>query len=263
MAEIAFRHPRGSYVYPRLPRTTGLAIIEEYRSFDLDKLRSLSSTEHPDAAPTQTGTRVDATRLAQVRDSVRQVADDRGFPEPLRRGREWTFDSAAGRVLYGVMDVIPADAAAEGVWSFMSLVLLPEIGPWRFPDRAEDRLLGRPRNVFRRSWWRAHVLGADLDSAPPGQQPLGEDELVQIMERPTLAANPRVARAVRDGIFRGASRVTTARSEFARDLTKRVLRLTPFLALDLLDESELEELIDELIEQSAAAFRCNHRVGCV
>jgi hypothetical protein len=106
----------------------------------------------------------------------------------------------------------------KGVWSFLRLVLLPEIGPWRSFDRAQDRLLGHPRNVFRPSWWRAHVLGAGLDAVPEGQ-PLGEDELVQIMERPTLAANPAVARAVRDGVFRGAPHVAAARSELARDLT--------------------------------------------
>lgn len=245
----------GSFVYPRLPRTSGLAIIEETRSWGLDKLAASSSTDHPEAAPVATGTRVAASRLEEVCDRVRQAAVERGYPESLRRGREWTFDSAAGRALYETMDIIPADAATEGVWSFLSLIVLPEIGPWRFPERAQDRLLGHPRNVFRRSWWRAHVLGVDLDEAPEGQQPLGEDELVQIMERPTLAANPAVARAVRDGIFRGAARVPAARSEFGRDLTKRVLRLTPFISLDLLSEPELTMLVDELIEQSAAAFR--------
>lgn len=249
-----FNRPVGSYVYPRLPRTAGLTIIEETRSWPLKKLEESSGFDHPDAAPIATGTRVGETVLADVRKRVRRVAAERGYPAPLKRGREWTFDSAAGRVLYEIMAIIPADAAAEGVWSFLSLVVLPEIGPWRFPDRAEDRLLGRPRNVFRRSWWRAHVLGPDLDGAPQGQQPLGEDGLVQIMERPTLAANPLVARAVRDGIFRGASRFGGARSEFARDLTKRVLRLTPFIALDVLSEAELNDLVDELIDRSVAAL---------
>jgi hypothetical protein len=254
VTDLDFAEVVGSYVYPRLPRSTGLALIEETRSYGLDKLRDLSATDHPDASPVATGTRVHTSRLENLREGVRRVAEDRGFPEPLRRGREWTFDSAAGRLLYETMDIIPADAAAEGVWSFLSLVLLPEIGPWRFPDRARDRLLGHPRNVLRRSWWRAHVLGPDLDAAPDGQQPLGEDELVQIMERPTLAANPRVARAVRAGIFRGADRVAGARSEFARDLTKRVLRLTPFVALDVLSDQQLSDLMDDLIGQSAASL---------
>lgn len=255
MPELAFTQAIGSYVYPRLPRAVGLGIIDETASYGLDELHAISSVEHPDAAPVATGTRVTPSLLEELRKGLRGVAVDRGFPEPLRRGREWTFDSAAGRVLHQTMQIIPGDAAAEGVWSFLSLVVVPEIGPWRFPDRSQDRLLGHPRNVLRRSWWRAHVLGEDLDSAPEGQQPLGEDELVQIMERPTLAANPRIARAVRDGIFRGADRVSTARSEFARDLTKRVLRLTPFIAVDVLDDDELTSVLDELIEQSVAAFR--------
>jgi len=245
----------GSFVYPRLPLPTAMTIVDETRTWELDELAASSATDHPDAAPVATGTRVSAAQLEKVRDGVRRVALDRGYPEPLGRGREWTFDSAAGRVMYETMDIIPADAATDGVWSFLSLVLLPEIGPWRFPERAQDRLIGRPRNVLRRSWWRAHVLGADLDAAPEGQQPLGEDELVQIMERSTLAANPRVARAVRDGIFRGSDRVGAARSDFARDLTKRILRLTPFVALDVLNDGQLTVLFDELIDQSAAAFR--------
>lgn len=251
---LAFGRPYGDYVYPRLPRVAALKLIEEMRLIPPEELLPLSTLDHPAAAPLSVGTRVDKSLLVTVRDEIRQLARSRGFPEPLRRGQEWTFDSAAGRALYGSMRIIPGDAAAEGVWSFLSLVLLPEIGPWRFPDRAEDRLLGRPRNVFRRSWWRAHVLGPDLDTAPPGQQPLGEDELVQIMERPTLASNQRVARAVRDGIFRGAPRVHAARSEFARDLTKRVLRLTPFVALEVLDDLSLQRLIDDLIDRSAAAL---------
>ncbi len=41
----------------------------------------------------------------------------------------------------------------------------------------------------------------------------------------------------------------------ALDLTKRMLRHTPFIFLDLLDERELSALADELIDQSTAAFR--------
>lgn len=43
------------------------------------------------------------------------------------------------------------------------------------------------RNVFCRSWWRAHVLGADLDAVPEGQQPLGEDELSGSLAQPATA----------------------------------------------------------------------------
>ena len=45
-------------------------------------------------------------------------------------------------------------------------------------------------------WWRAEVLGPDVDLAK-----LGEDELVNIMERPTLFSDRRLA---------GRSRVSTS-----------------------------------------------------
>lgn len=83
-----FARAAGSFVYPRLPRTVGLAIIEETRTWDLDKLAAPSSTEHPDAAPIATGTRVDPTVITEARDRVRRVAVERGYPKPLRRGRE-------------------------------------------------------------------------------------------------------------------------------------------------------------------------------
>src|SRR5690606_17288623 len=117
-------------------------------------------------------------RLAAVQTAIRDVAVRAGYPEPLSRTRTQAFDRPCGTRLYDLMGIVPADAAEEGVWSFLTLVVVPEIGPWRFPGLAEERLLGRPRNVLRRTWWRAWALGPDLDSAPPGCEPLGEDESV-------------------------------------------------------------------------------------
>lgn len=77
----------GSFVYPRLPRHSGLGIIEETRAWELDKLAASRSTDRPEAAPVATGSRVGASRLEELRDRVRQAAVERGYPEPLRRGR--------------------------------------------------------------------------------------------------------------------------------------------------------------------------------
>ena len=157
-----------------------------------------------------------------------------------------------------MMGVVTADAAEEGVWSFLSLVLTPEIGPWRFPDRAEDRLLGRPRNVFRRLWWRAWALGPDLDVAPEGCSPLGEDEFVQIMERPSLGGNQRTARALRDALWRaecGGS--TVGRSELMRQVTRRLRAVRSHVALDVLSGQQLSNLLDDLTSSSHRALSGN------
>ncbi len=191
--------------------------------------------------------------LVRVRDNVRAALDDADphFPWPLEgKSRVAEFDRLVGRELYEAMQIVPADAASEGVWSFMTLVLLPELGPWRFPAAGAKRYVGVTRNVLRRTWWRSHVLGPDLGGHPEGASHLGEDELVQIFERPTLAANPWVARAVVTAIHRTAGDVPVARSEFVRDLTRRLLRLTPLLSLDSLTKDGLDALLEDLVVES-------------
>jgi hypothetical protein len=153
------------------------------------------------------------------------------------------------------MGIVTADAADEGVWSFLTLVLVPEIGPWRFPDRAEHRILGKPRNVLRRTWWRAWAFGSDLDWAPEGCTPLGEDEFVQIMERPSLGGNKRTARAIRDAVWRAeAGGLDVARSELMREITRRFRAVRSHRAVDALTDVDLHELLNELTEESNKAL---------
>ena len=83
-----------------------------------------------------------------------------GWPTPMTRLGGPQFDRQLAAELHRQMHILPADAAVEDVWSFLSLVLLPDVACWRFPDRSEERLRGHFRNVFRRLWWRAYILGA-------------------------------------------------------------------------------------------------------
>ena len=247
----------GALVYPRLPRELGRAILIGSADMDPVALRLRAGVSHPSAAPAPTGgTPAGPEQIKKVQQAVRDVADATGFPTPLRRGREQDFDRPCGRVLYETMSIVPADAASEDVWTFLSLVVLPEIGPWRFPNRLEERMLGRPRNVLRRPWWRAWALGPDLSFAPEGCTPLGEDEFVGIMERPSIGGNQRIARAVRDAIWRlelHGPRV--ARSEAARELARRFRAFLPYIAVDALSDEELSALLDEAAAAGLAALR--------
>jgi hypothetical protein len=248
--------PASGFVYPRLPRAAARQLVEERSDWSTDQLRQASATSHPAAAPAAAGNVVPDQRLSRVREAVRTALSQADPPLPPQLGaRVAEFDRTVGCELYNGMQILPGDAASEGVWSFMTLVLLPELGPWRFPDGGDKRYLGVPRNVLRRTWWRAHVLGPDLGGHPDGSPYLGEDELVQIFERPTLAANPWVARAVVASIFRAAPEITVARSQFVRDLTRRLLRLTPLVSLDALPEKELDDLLDDLVAQSKVALQ--------
>lgn len=245
----------GSLLYPRLPRSVAQRTIAERAATPLNELAALSTLSHPDAEPAATGGHpVDRRKLEEVRDAIRDVATSVGYPEPQGASAQ-LFDRRCGSKLIEIMDIVPADAAEEGVWSFLSVVLVPEIGPWRFPGRPDERLLGRPRNVLRRTWWRAWALGPDLEHAPEGCTPLGEDESVQIMERPSLGGNRRIAAALQASIWRAERQgLAVARSEVMRELARRVRATKSHISLDALDEPTLSDLLDKLAGDSVSAL---------
>jgi len=242
-------------VYPRLPRKVALRYIVERSDAGLAQLATMGALTHPDAEPSATGGQpADLDKLAEVQGVIRQVARDAGYPESLGSASQ-TFDRPCGAALSKVMDIVPADAAEEGVWSFLTLVVVPEIGPWRFPARAEERLLGRPRNVLRRTWWRAWALGPDLDQAPEGCEPLGEDESVQIMERPSLGGNRRTARALQAALWRAEQEgLAVPRSELMRQLARRTRAVKSHIQFDALADGALDELLDHLTRESLRAM---------
>ena len=149
------------------------------------------------------------------------------------------------------MDVVPADAASSGVWAFVSLVVLPDVAAWRFDSRVESRLLGTYRNVFRRLWWRAETIGVDLIDVPDG---LGEDELVNIMERTNLAANPRNATMLARLVVERGTLLRVARSELMRDLSKRLLRQQAVVNIDVLKDQQVQDLLERCLAESASAL---------
>jgi hypothetical protein len=257
VSSLTDRPGPGPLLYPRLGREWGRALVSAHAGIEPGALRAFGRLDHPDAAPAATGgTPASLDRLATVQRAVREVADGAGFPSPLVRGREQTFDRPCGGALYRSMDIVPADAAAEDVWTFLTLVVVPEIGPWRFPDRSEERILGRPRNVLRRLWWRAWALGPDLDSAPEGCSPLGEDEFVGIMERPSLGGDPRIARAVRDAIWRMEPALGgAARSDAARQLTRQFRASMSYVCVEALSDAELAALVDEAAASAVSSSR--------
>jgi hypothetical protein len=242
----------GSLLYPRLSRASAQRILTERRNVTEAELKALSAVDHPDAAPSATGGHpAPSQKLMEVREAIRGIAERAGYPSPIA-GSTQDFDRPCGSALYRLMDVVPADAAEEGVWSFLTIVLVPEVGPWRFPRQPEERILGRPRNVLRRLWWRAWAIGPDLEAAPEGCQPLGEDESVQIMERPSLGGNRRSAHAIQDAVWRAElAGLTVPRSELMRQLTRRLRGAKSHVSLDAIDDTMLANLLDRIAAEAA------------
>jgi hypothetical protein len=243
-------------LYPRLPRSAARKLITDRGGITVNQLVHLAELGHPDAEPSATGGHpVDRSKIQEVQSTIRAVAEAAGFPAPLGRNVAQNFDRPCGTALFDTMQIVPADAAEEGVWSFLTIVVVPEIGPWRFPTLAEERLLGHPRNVLRRTWWRAWAFGPDLLSAPEGCEPLGEDESVGIMERPSLGGNPRTAHALQAALWRAEQKgLSVPRSELMRQLARRARAAKSHIQLDALTDRQLNSLLDRVVHESLLAL---------
>jgi Family of unknown function (DUF6339) len=245
-----------SFVYPRLHSATAYELLAEYSSLTTAELRARSAVDHPRMEWYPTGPdRIRGQHLQDLQDIVRRIAANHGYPDlQVQRTPNYTrFDQEVGPELYQAMQIVPADAAHEGVWSFLSLVVLPDVALWRFPNRQRrddyERIVGRSRNVFRRLWWRAYAFGPDSR----GSQLL-EDEAVAIMERPTLGGDPRIARAIADTHLDCIrDHPGLSRTEVMRQAMKRVRRLASVLTIGALDDSGLADLIRETFDAAMAA----------
>jgi hypothetical protein len=236
-------------VYPRIPTQVAVELLKKYDGKSAAELRTESSVEHvraffhPNFPP-----RVSDEKLAQLRAGLEAIAARHGYPSTVKRGAAADFDREVATYLLCEMDILPTDAAVEEVWNFFTLVLMPHVAIWRYPNASQNyeypRLIGKPRNVFRKLWWRAFVLGPTLSAK------LGEDETVGIMERPSIGGNRALARAIviaHDRI-QMMSPNKYPPSEFLREVNKRIRAVNSVRGLTFLPERELQVEIDAIFE---------------
>lgn len=242
--------------YPRIPTQVAIGILREFDGKPLSDFSDAAATEHLRSFfhpnyPYQ----VESSLLETIREGVVSIALKHGFPAELRsQSSAGDFDRETAVFLVENMNILPVEASVEEVWNFFTLVLLPDVGVWRYPYKPGDyeyaRLIGKPRNVFRKLWWRAYVLGPELSNK------LGEDETVNIMERPSVGGNRALARA----IVRAHSRVRSefegrfASSEFLRTAMVQIRAINAVRGLTFLPEEGLQAEIDEVFNGVRDAY---------
>lgn len=253
------------FLYPRLDAHSADLLVQAQQGLTLAELHVHGASHHADAVCSPTGgLPVGESQLRDLQATLRGLCEDFGFPAPLKTSKQGEFDRVCGTILRRDMGIVPADAAEEGVWSFISLVLVPELAPWRFPSRHKDRLLGKPRNALRRLWWRAHVLGPDLTWVPPGCTPLNEDESVQIMERPTIAKSGRLAQQLKQVLWRLESKgFAGSRAELLREVIKLIRAERSHIAMDAMHDNVLSAYLDEIVEEATMRFSSMNSYGAV
>lgn len=241
------------FIYPRLPLGQSEVRLKEVVSANssdgVSGVAQLAALESSKAAPAPTGGKVaDADRLALVREAALDGVSqwyERGI---VPREEAHLFDLALGAALHPSLEIIPADAAHTDTWSFLSLIVMPDISALRFPSMHRTRMLGLPRNALRRPWLRQEVLGELLLS----ETRLGEDTLVGLFERTALSRNRVLVREMARQLIQYTGPV--ARSRLARDLSKRVVLATGPSLLDTRTHEEIEDLVTAALTTSEAAL---------
>ena len=246
--------------FPRLPKLAARQLLEEFSVFTVPELRhraevNLETSFFYPSAPT--GQHVSTGVLEELQVKIRGIATDNGYPSDLSQKdpRKTKFDRDVVAQILDIAPLIPAEASVEDVWSFISLVLLPDVAFWRWPNskRKEDyeRILGYPRNVFRRLWWRAYILGSGPDAV---SNKIYEDEAVAILERSLIGGNRQVARIIAETHikqFAGEKQ----RTNVMRDAMKRIRRLHAFVSFHSIHEAEIRQLVEQAFSDAAASLR--------
>lgn len=238
-------------VLPRLDRPSAQILLGRYRHRPLAEL-----TAHMPQLTAQVtyaavgGARANQATLESLRSDFLQLATDHGMPDPIREVP--IFEGRGAQLIRRALPMTPHEASHEEVWSYVTCCWLLDVAVWRFgEDASDDRFIGHiNRNTFRRMWWRDEVLGAAVDLTR-----LGEDEFVNIMERPTLYADLRVAQAIaREFLVRVERGDVPDRMRLMREATKRLLRLTPFLSFMALADAHVDLVVADAFDAALAGL---------
>jgi len=182
-----------------------------------------------------------------------------GFGYPFRTPSESdarAWDVAATEITWKYLkNLVIAEAGRLDVWAFLTVVACPDLVLWRYPVTTKDalpagleaRFLGGRRNLLKRFWQRARALTA-VGSDWSLLQRVREDDLVQVFERPSLAAIPGLAGMLLTQI------ASSSESLSARDILKRLNRELPVTGMYFLPSSELDGLVFANSEASREAI---------
>ena len=240
------------FLFPRLSPAAAQDCVTRVQGKSASELMAVAGTAHRLAVYGATGgTRVPESVLGELREKMLALVLDLGFPDPARKETIMSFDAKAGALLASYLPIAAGEASRDDVWAFISLILMPDIATWRFPDQQDRRLLGGVRNVFQRLWWRSALLRDPANKEDPlWLLQLPEDALVGLMERPALSSNPRVALAIAKGVHGIAARLPSSEREDAwRRAYKRIRQRLVLVNFDFLEDASLDSMVAEACNQ--------------
>jgi hypothetical protein len=197
------------------------------------------------------GSRVDAHSIEGLRECLLLIASQHGFPTAAGPDARVAFDRAAAPLLSRSINIDWAEAGHREVWSFLALVLLPDLTYWRFGSSNRERWVASDltRHTWGRLWWQAKVFGSRQDLLDR----LTESDLNQLLERRSIGGDPRLVRALASAVVGAPGDV--GRRELIRQSSLRLLRWLAFVDVRSLDNEQLERFCLELTAETYSRVR--------
>jgi hypothetical protein len=174
--------------------------------------------------------------------------------------RQLDFDLA--RLLWEQAELTAAEASFGDIWSFLALVVVPDIVWWRAAGSTNvERFVATEltRHTLARLWWRAHLFTWGLGDPEDGWElwrssTIGEADLDQIQtRRGGYGRSPKAFRAlvrVYPFVIATAADAGVDRRELWRQSYLRwVLRLGAFTNYSGLSEDEISDDLRRLAEE--------------
>jgi hypothetical protein len=242
-------------LYPRLARRFARDEFTKQANLGRDELAALADTTHPFLTWPATGAaRVLPGELATLRSQLVESARAYGWPNLLTREDQRELDLALARGLWQATELTPAEAGFGDVWSFLALVVVPDVVWWRAAGSTNpERFVGTDltRHTLARLWWRGHLFTWGLTDQEEGWElwrssEIGEADLDQIQtRRGGYGRSPKMFRTL-VRIYPLVTQLASERGVDRRDLWRQaylrwVLRLGAFTDFNGIAEEELEQ----------------------
>jgi hypothetical protein len=193
--------------------------------------------------------------------ALTEIAEKHGYPTEHPR-QQTAVDANWAEWLHVNLGTSAHEAALDSTWHFFTVALVPDLVRWRWgvgkTDAVSDRWVTvrhRGRNAFGRLWWRAEIMVEPSSDSPYRLvHGLGEDELVQIMERPSFAGNRVLSRTTAAVLMAMQKRHAVNRASLLREYQKRMLRLGAFTDFQALDEGATRTLALDVMRLTVKAI---------
>lgn len=235
------------------------SLIESgYAVQEQDVLNRLSSITFEYYPTSHEGSQFTTEEYLALRRTVLEICADAQEQEQFDPSLKITdksrskFDSALTENSLSLFPMSLYEAGSEEIWTYISLVVLPDVANWRFTNKNQfdcyERHVGKKRNVFRRLWIRMYFTGGEAKFAST----LTEDQAVSIFERADTADSPRLAKAFVKATL--TIRKLSKDNDVYRDAMKRVTRMLSTKSLDLYSDDELEKSILQEFRASLKAI---------